>query len=86
MGLKIRDNLDRVPPLITGNFKVEINTNSQLKNTNVVNKLWTMVMDKVMDAIDYAMGESIADDECPKGCRFAYGLKLILCVMSRLNS
>ena len=47
-----------------GNTKVVINTNFQLENTNVINRLWTMVMDKVTDVIDYVMDESIDGDEC----------------------
>lgn len=47
-----------------GNTEVVINTNRLSNNTNVINKVWTMVMDKVMDVMDYMMGETIASDKC----------------------
>ncbi|BAZ47329.1 phage/plasmid primase, P4 family protein (plasmid) [Chondrocystis sp. NIES-4102] len=75
VGLKIRDVNDTSLPLITGNSEVVINTNPQLDNTNVINRLWTMVMDKVTDMMDYVMDKSLNDDECdgcPKGYRSAY--------------
>jgi hypothetical protein len=64
VGLKIRDESDSSPPLITGNSEVIINANPQSDNTNVISKLWTMVMDKVTDVMDYVMDESIDGDEC----------------------
>jgi putative DNA primase/helicase len=64
VGLKIRDVNDTSPPLITGNSEVVINTKSSFSSTNVISKLWTMVMDKVTDVIDYVMDESIDNDEC----------------------
>ena len=67
VGLKIRDRDDNSPPLITGNTKVVINVNPPSKNTNVINKLCTMVMDKVIDVIDRVMDETVASDECD-GC------------------
>ena len=72
VGLKIRDESDTSPPLITGNSKVEINISPKPENTNVISKLWTMVMDRVTDMMDYVMDESIDGDECPKGYRSAY--------------
>ena len=50
-----------------GNTEVVINAIPYLKNTNVINRLWTMVMDKVTDVIDYVMDESTDSDECD-GC------------------
>ena len=67
VGLKIRDVNDREPLLITGNTKVVINASPKLENTNVINRLWTVVMDKVTDMMDYVMGETIDSDECD-GC------------------
>ena len=46
-----------------GNTEVVINTSPQPENTNVINRLWTMVMDKVTDVIDYVMDESTDSDE-----------------------
>ena len=75
MGLKIRDINDNSPPLITRNQFLEIETKPSPSNTNVINKLWTLVMDKVTDVIDYVlkdtashmMDESIDGDRCD-GC------------------
>jgi putative DNA primase/helicase len=68
VGLKIRGEDDPSPPLITGNTSVVINTNSPpVSNTNVINRVWKMVMDKVTDVIDYVMDESIDSDGCD-GC------------------
>jgi putative DNA primase/helicase len=72
VGLKIRDHGNSSPPLITGNSKVlkdtashiVINAHPQSENTNVINRFWTMVMDKVTDVIVTVMDESIANDEC----------------------
>ncbi|WP_019503236.1 phage/plasmid primase, P4 family [Pleurocapsa sp. PCC 7319] len=63
-GLKIRSEIDKQPPMITGNPSLEIKTSPVASNTNVINKLWTMVMDKVTDVIEYVMAESIAGDRC----------------------
>ena len=73
---------DNLPPLITGNQSLEIETKPSLGNMNVINRLWTMVMDKVTDVlkdtaphmIDYVIDESIGSDkydECPLGHRLA---------------
>lgn len=64
VGLKIRDDADDSPPMITGNAEIVVNVEPSSKNTNVINKLWTMVMDKVMDVMDYVMDESIDGDGC----------------------
>jgi putative DNA primase/helicase len=80
VGLKIRSENDHEPPLITGNTSVlkdtatrhevsplghiVINTKSQSSNTNVINRLWKLVMDKVTDVMDYVMDESIDGEEC----------------------
>jgi putative DNA primase/helicase len=64
VGLKIRSEDDPEPPLITGNTAIEINISPRLENTNVINRLWTMVMDKVTDIIDHMMDESTDGDEC----------------------
>ena len=50
-----------------GNTEVVINASPYSENTNVINRLWTMVMDKVTDVIDYVMDESTDSDECD-GC------------------
>ena len=50
--------------MITGNPSLEIKTSPVASSTNVINRLWTMVMEKVMDVMDYVMGESIVGDEC----------------------
>ena len=63
-GLKIREVEDDSSPLITGNAEVVINVSSKPENTNVINRVWTMVMDKVTDVIDYVMDETIDSDEC----------------------
>jgi putative DNA primase/helicase len=67
VGLKIRSESDHEPPLITGNTSVVINTSPEKNNTNVINRLWTMVMDKVTDVMDCVMDESIGSDRCD-GC------------------
>jgi putative DNA primase/helicase len=67
VGLKIRSESDHEPPLITGNTSVVINTSPEKNNTNVINRLWTMVMDKVTDVMDCVMDESIDSDESD-GC------------------
>ena len=41
--------------MITGNTEVAINVDPVPNNTNVINRVWTMVMDKVTDVIDYVM-------------------------------
>ena len=64
MGLKIRDVNDDEPPLITGNASVIINASPKPENTNVINRLWTMVMDKVTDMMNSVMDESTGSDEC----------------------
>jgi putative DNA primase/helicase len=66
VGLKIREVNDSLPPLITGNSEIEINISPRPKNTNVINRLWTMVMDKVTDVIVTVMDECIANDECDR--------------------
>ncbi|MBW4533209.1 MAG: hypothetical protein KME09_04665 [Pleurocapsa minor HA4230-MV1] len=107
VGLKIREQSDTSPPLITGerpcfklkgifhsacfgledsvpkaadahpkgNTSVEINISPQPENTNVISKLWAMVMDRVTTVMEYVMDETIDNDECddcPKGYRSAY--------------
>jgi putative DNA primase/helicase len=78
VGLKIRGENDHEPPLITGeqrNTSVVINVKTQSSSINVINRLWTLVMDKVTDVIDYVlkdtpadmMDESIDSDGCD-GC------------------
>lgn len=49
------------------NLSSEVETTSLLSNTNVINKLWMMVMETVMDIIDYVMDESIGSGRCD-GC------------------
>ena len=58
VGLKIRDAESDSLPMITGNSEVVINASPERSNTNVINRLWTMVMEKVTDAIDYVMDEA----------------------------
>ena len=81
VGLKIRSENDHEPPLITGNSSLDIKTKSSSSNTNVINKLWTTVMGKVMSVLkdtpirgqaaphmmDKVMDESTGNDEC-YGC------------------
>ena len=52
--------------MITGNPALEIKTSPRVSSTNVISKLWTMVMEKVMDVMDYVMAESTASDECDR--------------------
>jgi putative DNA primase/helicase len=49
VGLKMRSKNDDSPPMITGNTSVVKDITPPTSNTNVINKLWTMVMDKVME-------------------------------------
>jgi putative DNA primase/helicase len=63
VGLKIRSDDDPSPPLITGNTSVVINTKPPLSNTNVINRLWTMVMDKVSLVMELVMDETIGSDK-----------------------
>ncbi len=75
VGLKIRAAEDDLPPMITGNTDIVTNVIPQPKNTNVISKLWTMVMNRVTDMMDYVlkdtashmMDETIDNDEC-YGC------------------
>ncbi len=67
VGLKIRGDFDDSPPLITGNTTVAINVSPSTSSTNVIDKLWTVVMDKVTAVMDYVMDESIDSDGCD-GC------------------
>ena len=67
VGLKIRPPEDDSPPIVTGNSEVATNTSLKLSNTSVINRLWTMVMDKVSLVIDSVMNESIEGNECD-GC------------------
>ena len=77
MGLKIRAAEDDSPPLITGSTEVVINVNPPPKNTNVlkdtaphiINRLWTIVMDKVTTVMDYVMDETIESDGAYKHLR-----------------
>ncbi|NJO97609.1 MAG: hypothetical protein HC764_17750 [Pleurocapsa sp. CRU_1_2] len=46
---------------------IVINASSKLENINVINIVWTMVMDKVMGMIDKVMTESIDSDRCDDG-------------------
>ncbi len=62
VGLKIRSDNDDSPPLITGNSSVAINVTRRSDNTNVISKLWALVMDKVTDVMEYVMDESIDSD------------------------
>jgi putative DNA primase/helicase len=60
VGLKIRTEEDDKPPMITGEKNLSLAQNTQpanLNNTNVVNRIWTMVIDKITTAI-----EKILDD------------------------
>jgi putative DNA primase/helicase len=66
VGLKIRSEDDPSPPLITGNTSVVINTSRVKNNTNVINRLWTMVMDKVKDVMVTVMDETIDSEGCDK--------------------
>ena len=52
---------------ICGAAECGINVSPQPENTNVINTVWTMVMDRVMNVIDNVMDENIAGDECD-GC------------------
>ena len=67
VGLKIRDVNDDEPPMITGNTSVATDIKPKVSSTNVINRLWTMVMKKVTNMMDCVMDESIASDECG-GC------------------
>ena len=64
VGLKIRGENDHEPPLITGNTSVAKNVKERVSNTNVLNRLWTMVMDKVSLAIKTVMDESTDGKGC----------------------
>ena len=64
VGLKLRSSNDESAPMITGNTEVAINAEPLPNNTNVINRVWTMVMDKVTDVIDYVMDESTISDGC----------------------
>ncbi|HEY9769058.1 MAG TPA: hypothetical protein V6C71_11285, partial [Coleofasciculaceae cyanobacterium] len=69
VGLKIRDESDTSPPLITGNSEVEINISPRPENTNVISKLWTMVMDRVTNMMDYVLKDDAKD--APPGANHA---------------
>ncbi|WP_052056024.1 phage/plasmid primase, P4 family [Myxosarcina sp. GI1] len=59
-GLRLRDATDDEPPLIT-NGAVKTKTDSS--STNVVNKLWNLVIEKVMAVVNGVMvEEKLADD------------------------
>ncbi|BAZ47290.1 phage/plasmid primase, P4 family protein (plasmid) [Chondrocystis sp. NIES-4102] len=82
VGLKIRGKDDHEPPLITGNTSAVINVEPPPSSTNMINKLWKMVMDKVTDLMDYVLKNTASHmmdestnsdgcDGCPKGRRGA---------------
>ena len=60
---KIKSDHDDEPPLITGNTSVAIKVTRRSDNTNVISKLWALVMDKVTDVMEYVMDETIDGDE-----------------------
>ena len=66
VGLKIRSENDEEPPLITGNTSVTINVSPPIDNTNVISKLWALVMDKVRLVMDSVMDKTIDIDECDR--------------------
>ncbi|WP_052056026.1 phage/plasmid primase, P4 family [Myxosarcina sp. GI1] len=59
-GLRLRDATDDEPPLITNGA---VKTKTDFSSINVVNKLWNLVMEKVVKAIDCLMDENINDEE-----------------------
>ncbi|MBW4532495.1 MAG: hypothetical protein KME09_01015 [Pleurocapsa minor HA4230-MV1] len=64
-GLKIRTEEDDKPPMITGEKNLSLVQNSQpanLNNTNVVNRIWTMVMDKVTTAIERIIDDGLSNE------------------------
>ena len=76
VGLKIRSDFDDSPPLVTGITQVVTNTNESSDNTNVIktkegfdstnviNQLWSMVMDKFSSVMDKVMDSTIDGDGC----------------------
>jgi putative DNA primase/helicase len=68
VGLKIRSEEDHEPPLITGNTSLYINTKFQSSNTNVIDRLWRIVLKDtathMMDKVTHVMDESIDGDKC----------------------
>ena len=64
MGLKICAAENDLPPLITSNAEVAINANPLFINTNLINRVWKIVMDKVTDMMEYMMMESISSNKC----------------------
>ncbi|WP_052055874.1 phage/plasmid primase, P4 family [Myxosarcina sp. GI1] len=58
-GLRLRDATDDEPPLITNGSK---KTKADSSSTNVVNKLWNLVMEKVVKAIDCLMDEDVNEE------------------------
>ena len=63
VGLKIRPPEDDSPPMITGNSKAVVNPKPEPSSTNAIDKLWTMVIGKVIKAIDYVIDNNVSDDE-----------------------
>ena len=64
VGLKIRAVEDDSPLLITGNTQVVIDVCPKLENINVVTRLWTMVINKVTDVMNYVIDETADSEEC----------------------
>lgn len=59
----VRESFRATHIVINTKVQPENNTKVQADNTNVLNKLWTMVIEKVTDAIDYVLDESTDNKE-----------------------
>ncbi|WP_036487441.1 hypothetical protein [Myxosarcina sp. GI1] len=59
-GLRLRDAADDEPPLITNKV---MKTKTDSSSTSVINKLWNLVMEKVVKAIDCVMDESVDEED-----------------------
>jgi putative DNA primase/helicase len=65
VGLKIRTEDDDKPPMITGERNLSLVQNIQLprqSSSNIIHRVWTMVMDKVTTAIDRIIDDGLGSE------------------------
>jgi putative DNA primase/helicase len=62
VGLKIRTEDDDKPPMITGERKCQNIQAPNQSNPNIINRVWTMVMDKVTTAIERIIDDGLGSE------------------------
>jgi putative DNA primase/helicase len=69
VGLKIRTEEDDKPPMITGKPNLSLVQKIQLprqSNSNIIHRVWTMLMDKVSKAIDRIIDDGLGGELDPE--------------------